>query len=513
MFSKKKKKVEISAPSNFQHRVHTGFDNHSNKFVGLPKQWASLVGDEAGSQSPHRPQPLVDPSTITPTDILDMKTVANHPHVGHQIPNHLPHVHHPANHGSGHHQVRPTGNGLSSSIVRSNSLRSSSPPSFASPSRRPGQPPKPDLAPVPEQENFSNPMHHFPGRPAMPDPRMQNHPNYSNYMNHQQVQMQHQQVHQQVHGPRHNLPGPPPMLQKPPLMSNGSGSSNGSGRPFPNQTYRLEQQQLPPEQHRVPGTVPGTVPGPDSIIIPGYDPNAIRANNLSRAEKLTHEMMRRKASASSVSSSQGYKTHSNQPSPASSSSSELPPMRGATSYPMAPHAARAPSQNGLHHPQSSPNTRYPSPPLPPPHQPPLPPLPVSQQQQPYPQQAVQLPPRQHHQQAVQQVRQHSPQPPQTFPKPHERQNDVPPQPPPKQSPPSSESVTISPSATPSPPPPSNGEAEPQVQSATVSGPSLSHEQFRAALQMVVSPGDPRDTLENFVKIGEGSTGSLNINFT
>ncbi len=54
MFSKKKKKVEISAPSNFQHRVHTGFDNHSNKFVGLPKQWASLVGDESGAASPHR---------------------------------------------------------------------------------------------------------------------------------------------------------------------------------------------------------------------------------------------------------------------------------------------------------------------------------------------------------------------------------------------------------------------------------------------------------------------------
>jgi len=42
------------------------------------------------------------------------------------------------------------------------------------------------------------------------------------------------------------------------------------------------------------------------------------------------------------------------------------------------------------------------------------------------------------------------------------------------------------------------------------GPSLSHEQFRAALQMVVSPGDPRDSLENFIKIGEGSTGIVCI---
>ena len=43
MFAKKKKKVEISAPTNFQHRVHTGFDQSNNKFVGLPLQWASIV--------------------------------------------------------------------------------------------------------------------------------------------------------------------------------------------------------------------------------------------------------------------------------------------------------------------------------------------------------------------------------------------------------------------------------------------------------------------------------------
>lgn len=35
-------------------------------------------------------------------------------------------------------------------------------------------------------------------------------------------------------------------------------------------------------------------------------------------------------------------------------------------------------------------------------------------------------------------------------------------------------------------------------------------QFRAALQMVVSAGDPRENLENFMKIGEGSTGTVCI---
>lgn len=45
MFSKKKKKPLISPPSNFEHRVHTGFDRREGKFVGLPLQWASLVGN------------------------------------------------------------------------------------------------------------------------------------------------------------------------------------------------------------------------------------------------------------------------------------------------------------------------------------------------------------------------------------------------------------------------------------------------------------------------------------
>lgn len=39
---------------------------------------------------------------------------------------------------------------------------------------------------------------------------------------------------------------------------------------------------------------------------------------------------------------------------------------------------------------------------------------------------------------------------------------------------------------------------------------VSHEQFRAALQMVVDPGDPRTYLDNYIKIGEGSTGIVCI---
>ncbi|XP_067274508.1 serine/threonine-protein kinase PAK 5 isoform X1 [Pseudorasbora parva] len=68
MFGKKKKRVEISAPSNFEHRVHTGFDPQEQKFTGLPSQWQSLLEDTA-----NRPRPLVDPSYTTPIKISPKK--------------------------------------------------------------------------------------------------------------------------------------------------------------------------------------------------------------------------------------------------------------------------------------------------------------------------------------------------------------------------------------------------------------------------------------------------------
>ncbi|XP_057208323.1 serine/threonine-protein kinase PAK 5 isoform X2 [Triplophysa rosa] len=70
MFGKKKKKLEISAPSNFEHRVHTGFDPHKQTFTGLPQQWQSLLADTA-----NRPKPMVDPSYITPIQLAPMKTI------------------------------------------------------------------------------------------------------------------------------------------------------------------------------------------------------------------------------------------------------------------------------------------------------------------------------------------------------------------------------------------------------------------------------------------------------
>ena len=68
MFRKKKKKrPEISAPRNFQHRVHTSFDPKEGKFVGLPPQWQNIL------DTLRRPKPVVDPSRITRVQLQPMK--------------------------------------------------------------------------------------------------------------------------------------------------------------------------------------------------------------------------------------------------------------------------------------------------------------------------------------------------------------------------------------------------------------------------------------------------------
>ncbi|KFO72934.1 Serine/threonine-protein kinase PAK 7, partial [Cuculus canorus] len=103
---KKKKRIEISGPSNFEHRVHTGFDHREQKFTGLPQQWHSLLADTA-----NRPKPMVDPSCITPIQLAPMKTIVR-----------------------GNKPQKDTSiNGLleefdNISVTRSNSLRKESPP-------------------------------------------------------------------------------------------------------------------------------------------------------------------------------------------------------------------------------------------------------------------------------------------------------------------------------------------------------------------------------------------------
>lgn len=116
MFAKKKKKPQISTPTNFEHRVHTGFDKREGKFVGLPLQWASIVGNNQILKSTNRPLPLVDPSEITPTEILDLKTIVR----GHNDPRLVRLV--------ANDKIADSCLPKMSTVARSNSLRSSSPP-------------------------------------------------------------------------------------------------------------------------------------------------------------------------------------------------------------------------------------------------------------------------------------------------------------------------------------------------------------------------------------------------
>ncbi|XP_058471178.1 serine/threonine-protein kinase PAK 6 [Solea solea] len=78
MFRKKKKKrPEISAPKNFEHRVHTSFDAKHGCFVGLPMQWQSLI------ENLRRPKPMVDPSRITEVELRPKKTIVRGSMIGH----------------------------------------------------------------------------------------------------------------------------------------------------------------------------------------------------------------------------------------------------------------------------------------------------------------------------------------------------------------------------------------------------------------------------------------------
>ena len=49
-FVKRKKRPEISSPTNFEHRVHSGFDHDNGVFVGLPSQWNSIINEATDHQ-------------------------------------------------------------------------------------------------------------------------------------------------------------------------------------------------------------------------------------------------------------------------------------------------------------------------------------------------------------------------------------------------------------------------------------------------------------------------------
>ncbi|KAJ8044417.1 Serine/threonine-protein kinase PAK mbt [Holothuria leucospilota] len=71
MKSKKDKKRQISEPSDFEHRVHTGYDVGSGQYVGLPQQWSSIIS----ATEDKRPKPIVDASRITDTEVTSLKVL------------------------------------------------------------------------------------------------------------------------------------------------------------------------------------------------------------------------------------------------------------------------------------------------------------------------------------------------------------------------------------------------------------------------------------------------------
>lgn len=56
---KAKATIEISQPTNFEHRVHTGYDALQGEFVDLPKQWAGVISPRS------RRDPFIDPKLVT----------------------------------------------------------------------------------------------------------------------------------------------------------------------------------------------------------------------------------------------------------------------------------------------------------------------------------------------------------------------------------------------------------------------------------------------------------------
>ncbi|XP_055854475.1 serine/threonine-protein kinase PAK mbt [Episyrphus balteatus] len=394
MFSKRKKKPQISMPSNFEHRVHTGFDKLEGRYVGLPLQWASIVGNNQILKSTNRPLPLVDPSEITPTEILDLKTIVR-PHNNNKLDSVS------LNSTSGTLTLNqdggapPTNGGLilpkTSHVARSNSLRSSSPPRV----RR-------DL------RGNANVPPAVPEEPSGP------------------TSVQQQMIYPGVRKDTHSKPqqGPITLQQHPELDPNSSTyiskpppPSNGNG-PLSVHTdlnHQLQYRQTPPQPNSPAGSIGSSASRPS----------------------LQHQYLL-----------QQQQSHPNNNFPNS----------------------MAPPPSTLIQPQR------PQPPIRSP-----PPIDSSSLSQPT--------------NGLQMTDQISPN------QPHHINN-----------PSIIGSLKTNSRAS------SSSGGNSSLTTGTLGTPTanpkqeqrLTHEQFRAALQMVVSAGDPRENLDNFMKIGEGSTGTVCI---
>ncbi|XP_058836837.1 serine/threonine-protein kinase PAK mbt [Topomyia yanbarensis] len=539
MFSKKKKKPQISFPSNFEHRVHTGFDKREGRYVGLPLQWASIVGNNQILKSTNRPLPLIDPSEITPTEILDLKTIVR----PHQNPNSSATSTTSSEPGK---LVLPK----TSSVARSNSLRSSSPPRVrrgdlrSSTNVPPSVPEEPShigggQSPFPSVNNNFPPLpaKHFPGNPFHPhqqqqpstfpdnqanfnnpnnfdpqhNPHAHQHPHQLPYNHHHQQQQQqhHQQQQQHQMGAHHhhlngNVVG---QQQQSNLTGNNGTNGNHTSNPVNVVTdsgvlYNNRSQKSSPTGSegvlRYPsqsyqGQYPGSVQGQQQH---GSGPPPLHSKPNFNNSPLGQP---------TVPPSQTSHLHQNM-------HGQMLPQTGMA----APQLDLSPGNPAAHHHHHHhPNQMGGS-------------VGSAHQQQ------QSIPPHHHHQQQqggpggagvingpVAFPNHHQPNVHHKMPSPASiagssvdqnvnslNNNNPSTKANSRASSSSGGNVSVAHSTTSSV---QAGNASQQGGTgSTKTEQRLTHEQFRAALQMVVSAGDPRENLQNFTKIGEGSTGTVCI---
>uniref|UniRef100_A0A8C7YG21 non-specific serine/threonine protein kinase n=1 Tax=Oryzias sinensis TaxID=183150 RepID=A0A8C7YG21_9TELE len=397
MFTKKKKsRIEISAPSNFEHRVHTDFDEQEQKFVGLPRQWQSLIEDTA-----QRPKPFIDASVITTVE--PRKTIVRGTRLGAD--------------GSLTWLLDEFD---TMSVTRSNSLRRGSPPI---------RPRKDSSSSGGVQENGDPYQRHYshPDRldrdpPRLEhygaDPRLAVRPNQRDEGSLSRPQQQ-PRGQEPSRAPKDRIgsgPPPPPHRDRGPRKQEQVWREPSDQRPKSSYTARDGSPQSPRDKRPLSG------PNIHTPNLPVTD------GGMKTAQQAT-----RPFNTYPRSDSEGGRSPTGQPV----LHHESPPQNGPSGVPSRVHAGSKPPVNRQHsHHASHPSlTREAS----------------------------------HH--------------------PHTPHPNVP---------------------APQPPGPPMSGAPPQARSPQREPQRISHEQFRAALQMVVDPGDPRTYLDHYIKIGEGSTGIVCI---
>ncbi|XP_033848440.3 serine/threonine-protein kinase PAK 4-like [Acipenser ruthenus] len=448
MFTKKKKlRIQISAPSNFEHRVHTDFDQNEQKYVGLPRQWQSLIEESA-----KRPKPLIDASCITTVE--PRKAIVR---------------------GS---KISVDGASLTwlldefetMSVTRSNSLRRGSPPSqtrrdsATSGGHENGEAARP--RPPGEREGGGGGERQRQGGREDPDRRPS--------------RPQHQQQQPRGQEPSHNRDRPPPPPSRTELSRRQDREGGNRHQSQPGEEDRVVRRD--PGQERRPKSS-YTGPNTSSPQSP-RDKRPLSGSNIrSPSLPVTDGVIK-----TTQPTGRPFNTYPRAETDAGRGAGTLPSSKPNE----APSHNGPPSHTRDHRGHSNPSTG-------------------SRGGRgtgsggsiggKIPQGKLRAIPPDHHS-SHPGLGPHPSTPTPTTPPPSSSSSDphlprfggggaLPSQPP-----------SFSSSSQPPPPP--------QTRSPGKEPQRVSHEQFRAALQMVVDPGDPRTYLDHYIKIGEGSTGIVCI---